>query len=104
MPLILYMVLALNVDVEESSSKVKIYDQIFSLKGGGIYNRCYDIEHRINSPEIKKYIHKISQRIAFWMFENNSDKASISQEKFKEICDTVMNEAKEKKKTYKEMF
>lgn len=97
MPLILYMVLALNVDVEESSSKVKIYDQIFSLKGGGIYNRCYDIEHRINSPEIKKYIHKISQRIAFWMFENNSDKASISQEKFKEICDTVMNEAKEKK-------
>ncbi|GFI15468.1 pentapeptide repeat protein Rfr32 [Lachnospiraceae bacterium] len=95
-PLILYMVLALNVDAEESSSKVNIYDQIFSLKGGGIYDRRYDIEHRINSPEIKKHIHKISQRIAFWMFENNADEATIPQEKFKEICDTVMNEAKEK--------
>lgn len=91
-PLILYMVLALNVDIEESSSRVEIYDQIFSLKRGGIYDRCYDIEHRINAPEIKKHIHRISQRIAFWMFENNADEAFISQEKFEEICENEMKE------------
>ena len=39
-PLILYMTLALNVDVEKSRSMVDIYDQIFSLKKGGIYGRC----------------------------------------------------------------
>ena len=89
-PLILYMVLALNIDIEKNSSMVDIYDQIFSLKRGGIYDRCYDREHRINSPEIKIHIHQISQRIAFWMFENKADKASIPQGKFKEICDAVM--------------
>ena len=91
-PLILYMVLALNVEIERSSSTVDIYDQIFSLKKGGIYDRDYDAEHRINAPEIKKHIHHISQRIAFWMFENNADKATISQEKFKEICESEMRE------------
>ncbi len=95
-PLILYMALALNIDIEKSSSMVDIYDQIFSLKRGGIYDRNYDKEHRINSPEIKEHIHRISQRIAFWMFENNADKAFIPQEKFKEICDTVMDGAQEK--------
>ena len=95
-PLILYMVLALNVDIERSSSTVDIYDQIFSLKRGGIYDRGYDAEHRINAPEIKKHIHHISQRIAFWMFENNADKATISQEKFKRICESEMRELGQK--------
>lgn len=95
-PLILYMVLALNVDVERSSSTADIYDQVFSLKKGGIYDRGYDIEHRINSPEIKRHIHHISQRIAFWMFENNSNEAIISQEKFEEICENEMSNYGEK--------
>lgn len=91
-PLILYMVLALNVDVERSSSTADIYDQVFSLKKGGIYDRGYDIEHRINAPEIKRHIHHISQKIAFWMFENNSNEAIVSQEKFVEICEDEMKE------------
>lgn len=91
-PLILYMVLALNVDIGKSSSTVDIYDQIFSLKRGGIYDRSYDVEHRINASEIKKHIHHISQQIAFWMFENNADKATILQEKFEEICENEMGE------------
>lgn len=95
-PLILYMVLALNVDVERSSSIADIYDQVFSLKKGGIYDRGYDIEHRINAPEIKRHIHHISQRIAFWMFENNSNEAIISQEKFEEICENEMSNYGEK--------
>lgn len=95
-PLILYMVLALNVDIEKGSSMMDIYDQIFSLERGSIYDRCYDVEHRINSPEIKNYIHQVSQRIAFWIFENNSEKASIPQKEFKKICYNVINDAGER--------
>lgn len=95
-PLILYMVLALEVDIERSSSTVDIYDQIFSLERGGIYDRGYDTEHRINDSRIKKHIHHVSQRIAFWMFENKADEAIISQEKFVEICEEEMKESGEK--------
>ncbi|MDE7334561.1 MAG: NACHT domain-containing protein [Lachnospiraceae bacterium] len=95
-PLILYMILALDITIEESSSIVDVYDQVFSLKRGGIYDRCYDTEHRINKPEIKRHIHQVSQRIAFWMFENNADEAFISQEKFEEICENEMSESGEK--------
>lgn len=91
-PLILYMVLALRIDVEKGSSIVNIYSQIFSSKKGGIYDRGYDIDHRINSLEIKRQIHQVSQRIAFWIFENNSEKASIPQQEFKKICDNVISE------------
>ena len=100
MPLILYMVLALNISIEKNRSIVDIYDQIFSLDRGSIYDRCvkssrYAKEHRISEPKIKQQIHQVSQRIAFWIFENNSDKAFIYQKKFKEICDTVMDREEE---------
>lgn len=98
-PLILYMVLALNVDVERDSSMAYIYDQIFSLKGGSIYERCYDMEHRINLPEIREEIHQVSQRIAFWIFENNPEQASIPQKEFQKICDHVVNETGEGKES-----
>lgn len=91
-PLILYMILALDIAIEKNSSIVDIYDQIFSAENGIIYDRCYDSEHRINLPEIKVHIYRISQKMAFWIFENNADKAFVSQEKFEEICDNEMNE------------
>ena len=40
-PLILYMVLALNIDIEKEGSIVDVYDKIFSLEGG-VYDRCID--------------------------------------------------------------
>ncbi len=40
-PLILYMVLALNISIEKEGSIVDVYDKIFSLEGG-IYDRCID--------------------------------------------------------------
>ncbi len=91
-PLILYMVLALNIAIEKNASLVDIYDQVFSLDRSSIYDRCiensrYGQEHRISKIGIKQQIHQISQRIAFWIFENNDDKASISQEDFKKICE-----------------
>lgn len=96
-PLILYMILALDITIEKSSSIADIYEQIFSLENGSVYDRCvkkgciitesYERPHRISTH--KKQIHKISKMIAFWIFENNSEKAFISQEKFKEICKSI---------------
>ena len=100
-PLILYMILALDVKIEKNSSIVDVYDQIFSLEGGVIYDRCYDVAHRTNSPKIKKHIHQISQKIAFWIFENRADEAVIPQEKFEEICENEINESEEKDKEIK---
>lgn len=97
-PLILYMVLALNISIEKKDSIVDVYDQIFSLEGG-IYDRCinynrYEKSHRIN--EIKKQIHQISREIAIWMFENDSEDACISQEEYQKICVSVMQQSKQK--------
>lgn len=91
-PLILYMVLALNLAIEKEGSIVDIYDKIFSL-GGGIYDRCinnrsFEDAHRIG--EIKIQIHQISREIAIWMFENEPVKACISQNEYKKICNKIM--------------
>ncbi|MDE7330924.1 MAG: pentapeptide repeat-containing protein [Lachnospiraceae bacterium] len=98
-PLILYMILALDVTIEKNESIVDIYDQIFSLNRGGIYDRCiknskYGSEHRISETKIKKQIHQISQRTAFWIFENNPEKGFIYQKDFKNICDGAIKSPK----------
>ena len=98
-PLILYMILALNISIEKEGSLTTVYNQIFSIKDGGIYSRClqnkrYETPHRIS--EIKEQIHLISQKIAFWMFENNSEEAYIPQKEYQEICNRVMQENQQK--------
>lgn len=94
-PLILYMVLALKINVENETSIISVYDKIFSLNGG-IYDRCIDNknfaeQHRIG--EIKRQIHQVSREIAFWMFENNSEKAYIPQHEYQSICKKVADES-----------
>ena len=96
-PLILYMVLALNIFIGEEGSVIDVYDHIFSLKEGGIYDRCiqsnsYEIPHRIST--IKTQIHQISRKIAIWIFENNADKAYINHDEYIKICDYVIKEQK----------
>lgn len=102
-PLILYMVLALNISIEKEGSIVDIYDRIFALNGG-IYDRCiiynshynsYEEPHRIK--KIKRQIHQISREIAIRMFENNPDEAFITQKEYQEICNLVMKEEKRMK-------
>ena len=98
-PLILYMILALNISIEKEGSFATVYNQIFSIKDGGIYSRClqnkrYETPHRIS--EIKEQIHLVSQKIAFWMFENNSEEAYIPQKEYQEICNSVIQENKQK--------
>lgn len=97
-PLILYMVLALNISIEKEGSIVDVYDRIFSLEGG-IYDRCIDNKsfadvHRIG--KIKEQVHQISREIAIWIFENNPDEAYISQKDYKKICFSVTKESKQK--------
>lgn len=51
-PLILYMILALDISIEKEDSLATVYNQIFCIKDGGIYNRClqnkrYETPHRI---------------------------------------------------------
>lgn len=95
-PLILYMVLALDITIEKSETRVDVYDQIFSIDRSSIYDRCienarYGAEHRISEDKIKQAIHQVSQRIAFWIFENNSAKEYISKGEYEKICDTVIS-------------
>lgn len=91
-PLILYMVLALNIPIEKEGSIVDVYDQIFSLEGG-IYDRCinnirYENYHWIN--RIKKEVHQISREISIWMFENNPDEAYIPKDEYEKLCFNIM--------------
>lgn len=94
-PLILYMTLALNIAIDSDGSIVDVYDKIFSLDEGGIYDRCIDNKefgdrHRIS--EIKEKIHQISRNIAIWMFENKSEKATIPKEEYNKICNDIIND------------
>ena len=96
-PIILYMILALEIDIREKASTAEVYDQIFSLDKNSLYDRCinnarYDATHPISKEEIKLQIHRISQRTAFWMFENNSEKIYISKKEYEIICDNVADE------------
>lgn len=107
-PLILYMVLALNISIEKESSVVEIYDKIFALDGG-IYDRCIENKsfadpHRISKHEIKKQIHRISREIALWMFENNFDEANISQKEYQKICSRVIQENAQENKDIERDF
>lgn len=92
-PLILYMVLALNIPIVKTESIVDVYERIFSLEEGGIYERCiknreYAAPHRI--CRIREQVHQISREIAIWIFENNPNKEYIQQEEYQKICSQVM--------------
>lgn len=108
-PLILYMVLALNITIEENDSIVDVYDQIFSLDGGSIYDRCirnarFAAPHRIGRDKIKQQIHQISKKIAFWIFEHKAEEAYIPQIDYEKICSAVINETIEGMENVKHDF
>lgn len=93
-PIILYMILSLNVSIDNENELVDLYDQIFSLDGG-IYDRCianmkYEYSHRIG--DFKPLVHEVSKKIAFWIFENNSEEAIIPEDEYEFICQSVIEE------------
>ena len=94
-PLILYMTLALNISIDSDGSIVDVYDKIFSLDEGGIYNRCinnkeFGDRHRISA--IKEQIHQISRDMAIWIFENEPEKAIIPKEEYEKLCNNKMKD------------
>lgn len=105
-PLILYMILALNISIDKEGSIVDVYDKIFSLEGG-IYDRCIENSsfanfHRIG--KIKKQIHQVTREIAMWIFENNSQKAYILKEEYEKICNKVIQEQIENENNKKDFM
>lgn len=93
-PLILYMVLALNIDIKEEGSIVDVYDKIFSLNGG-IYDRCIDkivFDEPHWTKEIKEHIHQVSREMAIKMFENNPNEAIVPKEEYLIICNKILKE------------
>ncbi len=97
-PLILYMVLALDISIEDNHSMVDVYDKVFALEGG-IYDRCIDNKefaepHRIK--KIKRQIHQISKEMAIHIFENNPDEELITQKEYYKICNSVIQEQVQK--------
>lgn len=93
-PLILYMVLALDVEITEQASEVDVYDQIFDPVGGGIYRRSvggrsYDNGEETEEPEADereqwKKLHALSQDMAVWMHQS-WEKAEIPKDIFEKL-------------------
>lgn len=90
-PIILYMVLSLDIPINSDMSEVDIYDYIFNIENG-IYDRCFKVKNKIygyaektNHSDVKNEIHQLNRNLAFWMFENNSEHATISINDFKII-------------------
>ncbi len=74
-PMILYMVVALNISLDIESSKAQIYDEIFGDRGALINNK-----HNSNTYEIdyKEKFLEIPSKIAFEMFKNHNYKYTLS--------------------------
>ena len=88
-PLVLYMTVALDVDVTGTTTICDVYDKIFCLEDG-IYDRCeYSaMGHPLTSP-LKRQIHDITKNISIKMWRDNPEQAFISQRQYEQI---VVNE------------
>lgn len=92
-PLILYMIHALNINIEEVKGRNELYNRIFSLDGG-IYVKCRtegngygdDNFHPITGKH-QRQLHKIAQKIAFAMFEK--DTLEMEKGAYEEIVNEV---------------
>lgn len=84
-PLILYMTVALEVDIVGTTNICDVYDKIFCLEGG-IYDRCeYSaMGHPLTSP-LKQQIHDTTKKISIKMWTDHPEKAFILQRDYEEI-------------------
>lgn len=76
-PLLLYIVYSLNIDLMNEHDKYRLYQKIFSIQNG-IYDKCntgdggYDIVGKKFTIEDKESFHAIAQEIAYEMFLKNT--------------------------------
>lgn len=91
-PLVLYMIYALNIDIKQNRSLNELYSAIFAIEGG-IYDKCRregvgygnGAYHPITSQH-KETLHMIAQKIAFAMFEKGV--AELSEAEYLRIVKT----------------
>lgn len=84
-PVILYMAIMSNVDINENHTKPELYNKIFAEEGG-IFDKFYDGKNEysegsqlMRNPEnIKKYLNFLCE-IAYAMFMNNKQNLHISE-------------------------
>ena len=96
-PLILYMILSLHIQLIEETKICELYEKIFALDGG-IYDRMTidesdgytDEVHPIAYSTVKPQVHKISQELAFCMFELNT--MTLPKELYENIVRKVSEE------------
>ena len=76
-PLLLYIVYSLGIDISDQNDKYKLYEKIFSIQNG-IYDKCndgrggYDLVRKKFTVEDKESFHAIAQIIAYKMLQNDS--------------------------------
>ena len=90
-PILLYMTIALEIDVGEDESESDVYDKIFTLdaRERGIYDRCWDQMGHPLTAKIKGQIHEVSKRMAYWILEHRPEQLIIDWESYRKILDEV---------------
>lgn len=90
-PLILYMTLALKINLTESGGLCDIYSKIFSVnnKENSIYYRRYDKTHPITSHQAAK-IHTFSMGIAELIWEFNPAEGTVDKEKYDPLANQLI--------------
>lgn len=89
-PIILYLILALNIFVYEGMTEDSVYDEVFSVDGqNSIYHRAnYDEQHRISDSALA--IHEFSKQIALCIWDKNPDGETITRREYEAIEERVI--------------
>lgn len=92
-PLILYMALALEIDLSDGTGLCDIYEHIFSIKNekNSIYYRRYDKTHPITSVEAEK-IQEFSKEVARLIWEFSPAEGAVDKEKYEPIARKIASD------------
>lgn len=109
-PIILYMIFAMDVDIKDINSRYELYDRIFSPVNG-IYEKCYFNGERYGnilrklSVDEKTVLDIIAHSIAYKMYINSESTPRIAREDVDEIIsEAVENYDNLEKEKIKEIY
>ena len=92
-PLILYMVLALDIELKEEKNLVEVYEQIFSIENKNSIYKKRNYDHKAGHPitqEKVKEIHQFSKDIAMNIWENNPKEAVVEKKEYLRIAKRIV--------------
>lgn len=92
-PLVLYMALALEIDLSDGTGLCDIYEHIFSVKNekNSIYYRRYDKVHPITCVEAEK-IQEFSKEVAKQIWEFKPSEGTVDKEKYEPIARRIASD------------